>query len=305
MGEDDEESNQAKNQSQTSQKSKQNPYDPAALYSVSIPIILVNLIEIILLLKRRKILLPYELILLSLAIADLNVGIAELSLAIIRLPDNDSLRSAFAKGFLWYTIKASVFHVAALTIDRLIAVTKPLLHKLWVTRKRITYVIIAIWVVLFAVIAPFVGLQLMDSVQVVIAYMVVSSGVLIVSSYAFIVYKAVFLRRIQMKANSGPSKAGPSNEQLKREFRLVFVSLLVAVSFVAMTFPYAVNQLLPKPSETFLEGKMLIICNSLVNPLIYFFWKYIERKQAERQKKSKDRSTNDRKSTEDTNETAT
>ena len=232
---------------------------------ISAFIIFVNVVEICLIAKRRHRITSYESLLLSLSFADLLVGVSVL------IYKSDEI----VEKIFWCVVMSSLWHLAILTIDRALSVVYPFKHRRWVNRKRIAVCIMAIWVVSLAMGVPMV-LALKNSVyRTVFGYCMLDVSILMAFSYGIIIYIAVIRRRKRLPVST-TNRAIQQVTDLRKDLRLVLMCFVVVLSYTALTFPFAVKVL--RHSQDTSKEKRAFIVNSVTNSLVYFFWKFSEKR---------------------------
>ena len=241
-----------------------------SLLSLAIPVVIVNIIEIILLLTRMKMLSNFEKMLFSLAVADLLVGFAQGIVSFLKIADVDFKGIKFNSIFL-FTLAASFNHVNAITVDRFLAVCWPIKHRLWVTKKVIITCVIILWVLNGFMLIPLFVADSLDYIRRILAILSVIYAGLMTFIYSFIIYKAIICRR---KSFQGQSSVNA--EQAKKDFQLVIISACIVVTFMICTIPLAISAFISE--ELPWPVKFVLILNSFFNPFIYFFWKFSERR---------------------------
>ena len=241
--------------------------------AVSIATVIVNAIEIALIAPRIKQIKPFEQFLLSLSVADLLVGLSTFIWTILWFATtgnkNDEAKATLP---LWYSLLSSLCHVYGLTFDRYIAVRKPLKHNIWMTRSKTTKIILAIWIVCMVLIVPIGLTQDISTVIGILSRVCANVGGLVVFAYGYIIYKTITNRKKNIFNRNGISQL-----QQKRETRLVVLSCIVAFLFLALNLPFAVLGMTSIKNPTAITvTRLALVCNSLINPFVYFFWKHIE-----------------------------
>eukprot|EP00794_Sanderia_malayensis_P010791 gene10791-11945_t len=247
---------------------------------VSVLIIIVNSMEMYLLAKSIKTLNPCEQFLLSLSIADLLVGIFTLCTVAVhderfvtmlgKGSGTDSFVWMF--GFVWFSASASVFHISGMTHDRFYAVRKPLKHKVLMTRSRTTKTILCIWLICLALVISFVATKNLHIMRDAYTGQIPFTSVLLIITYSYVIHKTTRYGRNQPNLASSSLHCA---SQKKKERNLIIMCLMISLSFIALNMPFYVQKTLEHtPKYTLL----LLISNSLTNPLVYFFWKYMERR---------------------------
>eukprot|EP00794_Sanderia_malayensis_P010793 gene10793-11947_t len=252
--------------------------------TISVLVIIVNSIEVSLLVKKRKKLKPCEQCLLSLSVADLLVGISTLIMALqyadmLELAETSfKLTNTDASASIWFSVLASIAHVLAMTLDRWYAVAQPIKHRIRITKRLVAKVIVAAWLgclVVAVVCTVFAKLNLI--LRYAIVFLIPATAVLMIVVYSRIVRKFTHSGRNQN--NAGPQSSSTTNftNQRKKEKNLIAMSLMIGQSFLAFNVPFCMLEVIGRKRGS-KETVLVLVCNSLVNPFVYFFWKYTERK---------------------------
>ena len=129
--------------------------------SLGVLIAILNLVEIIMIVKIKRKRKLYEILLLSLSVSDFMFGISNVFVNTFFLAgvcNNQYLVTTAFTLYLFFVL-TSIFHLSFITIDRLIAVLKPLQHKLILSRKRVYKFLVLLWILAVAI---SVFLQILD-----------------------------------------------------------------------------------------------------------------------------------------------
>ena len=246
------------------------------ILALSVLIIIANIAEIHLLMRRRKNFNQYEQVLLSLSICDLFVGISMGFLSIMDLVAQSQAekKSHTAKRTmpLWCSILLSVLHINLLSIDRYIAVYYPLRHGVWVTKQRVACSIISTWIACITCVVIVTLCWGVLNVKEIIRDAALTGCSTLIMVYSAIIYK-VFIKRKKMLGG----QCIQHSQRHSTEQRLVFICLLVAVFCLATNGPFVILVYLKSSNSA---GDLTLMCGSLINPFIYYFWKYCEQKRA-------------------------
>ena len=129
--------------------------------SLGVLIATLNLVEIIMIVKIKRKKKLYEILLLSLSVSDFMFGISNIFVNIFFLAGACTNEHLLETAFTLYVffVLTSIFHLSFITVDRLIAVLKPLQHKIILSRKRVYTFLILLWIVPVMISA---SLQLLD-----------------------------------------------------------------------------------------------------------------------------------------------
>ena len=232
---------------------------------VPVMVIVINIIEIGMLVRKRKNLKNYERLLLSLSVADLLVGITFL---VYLLPWLEKSYDKPISAVFWYSITTSLFHVVLLTLDRAVAVLFPLKHRAWITTKFTKISIAVSWMSSLLSVTSFLFNRSKRITKTIIGYMTILTIVILVIVYSVITHKVMIKRYKQ-----GPQyRFGPST---RRDLNLVAISIFITVTFAGFTIPFSIKSV-TNNKESF-QQMLMIVLNSLTNPLIYFFWMFLQR----------------------------
>ena len=252
-------------------------------------IISMNFAEVVFI-SRKKHRSTFEKLLLSLALSDLLVGIAVAIFKILDfiLGDQDWLKEdAFIVVFIMSAL-FSLKNLLVITIDRFIAVKFPIKHRLLVTGRRVNMLIVLIWVVT-CLLGIVLNLILILGLNIHIRYFMLLSSVSIISWGVLIplfygcILKVVFTRQTAAKMNVEDSSISNRLQKgfkglHKSERTVLFSSVLVSVSFVICTYPFAIEYFeTGRTRRMSLASRILIISNSILNPIIYFFSRFLGR----------------------------
>ena len=257
---------------------------------------LLNTTESVLILKARKRWKPFEKILLSLSSADILVATATIvyySLSIVGVTVKG--RRLSAEYFIFVLLLSenySLLHILVITIDRFMAVKNPIQHNMRMQGSLPNILITAIW-----------GCALLSSgVVVLIAATAKSKLLLTIQSFsvALIImgicfafaYRHMFLVAID-HANQRSLKQKEENhhcaikdffflQECKRERMMLITCCLVLSSYVICIYPVSIETLIANDvGEISIVSQVLLLSNSALNPLVYFFKGFRERRLRE------------------------
>lgn len=246
-----------------------------AFLIVAVLILIANSAEIKLLMKRRRHFVPYEQLLLSLSVCDLLVGISMGMFSIMDLITQREKVALKASGTipLWGSLLLSVLHIDLLTIDRYLAVSYPLRHKVWVTTRNAALTIITTLVTCITSIMVTAFLESPQVAKFFVRDAATCGCCLVILLYLIIIYKVSVERRRKQVAR----QCTQYSQSRARQHRIVFICLLVVVLCLASNVPFAV---LMSMEEKNFAGDFTLVCSSLINPFIYYFWKYLEQRRS-------------------------
>ena len=243
-----------------------------------------NLVEIVMIgnFKRKKKI--YDIILLSLSVSDCTFGVSNVVLNVAALSEKCESKalSEATHTFYVFSILSSILHLIFITMDRLIAVLKPIKHKVFFTRKTIYIILAFLWIL--AIIISTI-LQLLDefterfnnfqeTMHLTLSIIIIIADLIMITSYSLILYQVNFKRKV-------------SSTQ-KQSSKLSLVCIATVATFVLLTLPYAITRILT--GRVPFWTNVILVTNGGMNSVVYFlrseiskFWqvkmkKYFERK---------------------------
>ena len=254
---------------------------------IALTTIILNVIESFLLIKRGSNRKNHESLILSLSLSDCAVGLTTLICNLLVTLDlfkvfkttkkNMDEIKAYVLLSVWFTAYVSLFHIAGITVDRALAVLYPIRHKLWITPWKTYIFIILSW--LISVVVTWVSTigtvvsNMESQTKRFVAGFCLSIGFVLTAAYIFIVKMAIVNRKTTM-SNLGINRK--EKKTSRQERRLLLLCLAIVLSFVLCMFPYSI-QVFAYGSED-IVGCILLVSNSLVNPIVYFYGQYMERR---------------------------
>lgn len=115
--------------------------------AIAIPIIAVNCWVISLVCLKRSLRTVTNYILTSLGLSDLCTGMISIPLFLCCNIIQETEICTAAMLFMRFTSTSTVLHILAMTTDRYICIVYALRYMTWVTKRRVLYVIAAIWAI--------------------------------------------------------------------------------------------------------------------------------------------------------------
>ena len=249
--------------------------------------LLLNLAEVALILRKRQF-KAFERVLLSLCVADI---IVVLLYIIQKFYENDHGRPIYDIELQHlvnfpleiFSVMSSITNIIVLGVDRLIAVKYPLKHGIWITTKKINILIAAAWIgsVALSVLANANRFAHPDvksddskfTATRIFSGLLFSSGLIITVIYAAIIHTVV---KRSKKMKKMQSSGGAERQSRSDEIPVTITCVLVVVAFTICSYPFAIDILINRtnPSIPFKP----ILLNALLDPLVYFFKGYLQRK---------------------------
>ena len=262
----------------------------AATYIVlAIVILLLNIVEIVLILKmkRKK---TFDKLLLSLAISDALVGSS--TIVFTEFVGIGGRYLPWLKGddamiFVGFSMLFSISSLLLISFDRFLAVRFPIKHRIILTDRRADLMIIFMWLfcVIFSIVCCFFVLKWKTLVHHLLntaAWFCIVYGVLISATYVAIF--CLICRRKMPSATSTSQTREEGNNVMRQGFslfmtakykaeRTVFIiGCFVILSFIACTYPFAFQFIIQQSwTNVTFASRLMMLLNSLLNPLVYFF----------------------------------
>ena len=274
--------------------------------STSIIIAILNTVEIAMIAKLKRKKKIYELVLLSLSVSDSMFCLTNVIVSSFFLHQTCSdylLETAYV--LYVFFIMTSTLHLILIALDRVMIVLIPVSYKSKVTTKRMRIAIAVTWVLALAISAtvylsyeltlpePFVrrhkrsipgndALVTTSSpipqpfhihAQIVLSICIVTLDLLMILCYSTIIYQMSFKHKIDISNKS------------KQNHRLPILCVVIVIVFVIFTSPYAITRFCLGYVPFW--ANYVLIWNSGMNSIVYFFRNKIERQQ--RRKKAKEK----------------
>lgn len=221
-----------------------------------------NVLEMAILIRENKIKDPFKMILFSLAVADFCLLFIVLTLMIYWFATGTVLVQMYY--LIFFGLLVSQVHIVIITLQRWLAVTFPLQLRTLVTSRRCFLCLASVWIVSASSSLVYFILSL-KSGRVVIAVILLVSGVFLLLSYSFIVTRVIKERRKTASSRSSPPQS---------HIILVYC-MSVTLTFVVCNYPYAFHMILNDGQTSgerldVNEFTFLLLFNCLLDPVIYF-----------------------------------
>ena len=279
------------------------PWQVPCYFTTGVIFMVLNSVEIFLISKKfskRRTTKAFETFLLSLSCSDLLVGtiIVVLLIYLIAL---DLSNATFPKSNVWFyafvgcflfAFIASTFNVLAIGLDRLLAIKYPLKHRLWMCPRCAKLVVIGIWILDVAVVLARILATLMSSntpakVLLPPKYIYVLITGILLSSFIFIFLYSFILWTVFQKTSHGVESSQTVSQTKQKTIKnrnLAITCTLLMILFLVRSVPSATDILMTmgKVGQTLPLSMLLMTLNSMVNPVIYFYKSYMERRLSAR-----------------------
>ena len=230
-----------------------------------------NVIEIVIIarIKKRK---KYEVLLLSLSLSDCLFGISNVLLASLYISNECHARSLLECSYILYLffVLTSMLHLTFMSIDRVIAVVKPFKHKFLLNQRRTNIIIAILWsFTLVACGSLFTADELKQlSIQkvefekeMIVSITIIVVDIVIIFSYSIIIYH----HRLKNKV---------ATQLTKRQKKLPIICIILGATFALSTLPFAL--LVFTMEDVPFYANVILVGNSGVNSIVYFFRDKIE-----------------------------
>ena len=234
-------------------------------------VMLANIIELILLLRKWKCLDRIEHILFSLCVADLICGLVmfgqdvyQLRLVVLNIGQiMDTVEALVLDSLVMFFILVSHFHVSAIAIERIVAVSMPLKYSIFTTYKCKVLTITSVWL-LSLIFAPVLTTTLRHSH---VGQHVVAGAITGCCSLVFLSYMALTGLLIR-RERAMRELLEPEIKRQMRDRQTTVFCLVFGLSFLVCTLPYAIGLIETKLFHPF--QILLLTAYHLVNPLVFF-----------------------------------
>ena len=267
-------------------------------YTIASLAVLLNAIEIKLIAKKIRKATDFEIVLLNLAIADLVNSILFVVVTVI-IQNCRKGKELQYDGALYLTIvildfslRASMSFVAVIGIERLFAIKLPLQHRLWHLKwQRLVKYLLLTWLldILLTVswtIAEFLEEhKIPDKITTVDSYFtagVFSVGIvliLVVYTWVFYLMTVRSLKLFHLENTALPINKNRTKKAMKKEKSSIGTCILVIVSFLICNLPFAIGLFQMQITMT---SYIFVSLSGVLNPLIYFFKGYLEKRYAKK-----------------------
>lgn len=258
--------------------------------------------------KRRGKHFPSEYLLISLCISDLIFCLFVFIMMVMVMiqEKTDLLRDSHLDmviiPILQFTVLASIIHVLAIAFERVFAFSLPLRHLVFACKRNIKKIVITIWVATILVNTGLLGYQFqhrgMSSdtecdhelmASRVVGIFMYTSALLLIVMYSILTYQLEKQTKFTKNMHKSQREANcmqSTKQREKMETAAFFMAVFISVAFLVCTIPFATVSILgiSNPSSQLESAsECLLICNSILNPLIYLwrgFWCNTRRKDS-------------------------
>ena len=208
----------------------------------------------------------------SLAISDLSVGIIAMPYYAASIMQVDIILTNTNIYFVWLAFDiffgiSSIIHLAAVSIDRMVAIVYPLRHRIIFTKCKTLVMLIFVWIYAF----------LLSSLSFIKAVLYTIYPIAILVIGFLIPFLVVTVSYCMIFCTVRNRKFRNASNAQKQEWKLAKIALLVTLSFTLCWLPFFILNLYLTLSSThenymyvlFKAFKLLHYSNSCINPVIY------------------------------------
>lgn len=231
-----------------------------------------NMLELVFLVREKKIKEPFKMAIFSLALADLLSSSIMMLLAMLYTIAGKYKISLFSVAFASFI--SSQFHIIFITIQRFVAVIYPLKLKIVVTSLRSAVSLVFIWIssISLAIVLKNINLEGFIGV-LILGYVSLISGVVIIFSYGIIIY-----RLIKQRMKITPNTSSP------HKLRTILYSLTITAAFIVCNYPWVLTSIKRGACKSceipFNIESVLLWLNLVIDPIIYFLFHAIKSSNA-------------------------
>lgn len=209
---------------------------------------------------------PSNIIIASMAACDVLVGLIcsillgfcyiSLSLDVLLPPYYTLITIVVTSSF----IGISIMHILALSIDRVVSVSNPLLYKSRVTRKRVLITVVLIWIFVLGLEPLLIPNYKIGPILTIV--IVVFFGVVEITVSILCVFIIVTVRKQTQKIRNNVGFNGDTRIFLERDRKTTKAILLILFVFLICFPPFLI---------TFMIGLTCFSCDDKLNVILAFF----------------------------------
>ena len=255
--------------------------DASIQMTLGIAGIILNMLQLIILLRKQR--RPFESTLLSLSIADLLVSVCLILNSVLNLLRehdvdfdlSDIIYRSLRHAIYCFAITLALLHIIFIALQRLIAVMFPFrVHELF-SKRRCCFFLAVMWVGSLGFLTWSVWAFTKDPDDdvplIAFSYVMFLAEACLIPLYAAVC--CLVVRRGGMAANASTDS---------RNHSVILYSVIITAFFVVMTFPLGVLTCLSYViSNPYLKysPKWLLFIDITMNPVIYFFFNHWKSKK--------------------------
>lgn len=275
---------------------RQNSAGPSKMIDKSISAIFIavagaafilNIVEIILIIRMRKRWKPFDKMLLSFSFADLLVATVTIVYYVLWLCDVSIRGQKLSQSdfilLLLFSEESSLLHVLFITIDRFYAIRYPIQHNIKMKGRLPNIIIIAVWVYVALISSTLATFMFMWADAFAILAKLYSVTIIALGICYALAYYKMFGMILSHSASVHNVRKCQIRDVLhqdgcKRERGIFITSILVMLSYIICMYPISFEMLIRKKIENISSPtQVFLVTNSLLNPVVYFFKGYCDR----------------------------
>ena len=237
---------------------------------------------------------PSVVLLCGLALSDLTVGVVVQPFFIANdfitlFSQDQSLKTLFLRiynSLAFYVCGISLFTITAVSVDRLVAIQKPLRYASIVTIPRVRCILVSVWITC----AILVNAQFWNDTIFLVLVAVVICACLFISAFSHVkIYKIVrdHKRRIQIQLEAVESNTVDVHNNMSGLKTSALNALIVFLVLLACYYPYFIVFVVTSvfPINVMLSTSLastVVFINSALNPFLYC-WRISEIREVVKQ----------------------
>ena len=268
-----------------------------AYFVVAAIALLLNITESVLILRMRKRWKPFDKLLLSLSFADQLVSLLAIIYSILWYFEVSIYGYKFSVQDIFLLLLAteefSVLHILAITFDRLFAIKQPIKHNVKMQGRLPALIITGIWAFVIVFVSAVLLIIIFLKVEYLPLLVKAYSVLLIVLGICYVfAYKYMFDSVLTRSAKARNRRKCPLRnvltlDECRNQRNMFKTCILVLLSYIICMYPISIEILARKQLEDLsVQSQVLLLANSVLNPLVYFYKGYSERRAKQNNKKS-------------------
>ena len=257
-----------------------------------------NITEMILIIRERKKWKPFDKLLLSFSIADMVVAMSTIAYMVLVLNhitiSGKQLTTAHLHIVILVSGDMSLLHILAITIDRYTAVRYPVQHKIRMQGWFVNALIAVVWGLCILLAGGYLGVMVFLKRVNSKEYCLKATAILLI--IMGLIYAVLYVRMFKLVLHTNASlceRCKPEDvkppptcpiktiifaSKCKKERNLMVTSMMVVTSYILCMYPFSINMLIVSGSHVSFTSQLGLLINSAINPAVYFFKGYRERR---------------------------
>eukprot|EP00795_Rhopilema_esculentum_P003425 gene3425-1794_t len=188
------------------------------------------------------------------------------------------------------SVMLSIVNLFVITVDRFLAVKYPLKHHVRSSVVNTNAIIGMIWLLEVGKSIALLYLSVKQKIeeQVLLystAVSIIAFGLFMTVVYMYIVHRSCARRTMlnSQGATHGQIVNSFFCEDFKKERHIFYTCCLINFTFIICSYPFAIQYLVTVSAdpEEYTISRLMLFLNSTLNPLVYFFKGYLERRKTD------------------------